>query len=216
MIRNTLIAAFVITTLLGGGFALAQSFGDSEIESVPVSDVKGVKGIEELPSMEDLNVNKNKEESVEKDTEEEEIFIPEQAFQKPTQDGSKRGGAVFSRINDKGQAVVTNNKIFLFYKDFKIHGKGSGMTSCDIAIYVVTNLDRKLVNLDVKLVWPDLTTFVSFANVQPNTQTYYNYTLLGDGCYSLDKMPNIVVNRCRVKGMTASQCASNIVWLQSK
>ncbi len=80
--------------------------------------------------------------------------------------------------------------------------------------YSSSNLDRRLINLDVKLVWPNMTTVVSFANVQPNTQTYYNYALMGDGCYSMDKMPNIVVNRCRVKGMSSAECASNIVWLR--
>jgi len=58
-----------------------------------------------------------------------------------------------------------------------------------------------------------MTTTLSFANVAPNTPTAYNYTLMGDGCYTMDKMPNIIVNRCRVKGLSSAQCADKIVWL---
>ncbi len=197
----------------------AQSFGDSAEDAVPLSEVKGVQGIAEAvdaqpPVSEKTPAVTNTDNVQKPDEEKEEIFIPENAFQKPTLDGSKRGGSVFSRLNDEGQSVVVKNKIFLFYKDFHINRSISGMTSCDVSFFVVTNLDRRLINLDVKLVWPEMTTTVSFTNVQPNTQTYYNYALMGDGCYSMDKMPNIIVNRCRVKGMTSAECASNIVWLK--
>lgn len=212
--------------------AFAQSFGNSEIDTVPAAEVKGVQGLE-TPEQTEEKANDTKTtpeaktqpqsaaestqgaDKPEGESEEEEIFIPENAFQKPTLDGSKRGGSVFSRLNEDGKSVVVKNKIFMFYKDFHINRSISGLTSCDVSIFVVTNLDRRLINLDVKLVWPELTTVVSFSNVQPNTQTYYNYTLMGDGCYSLDKMPNIIVNRCRVKGMSSAECASNIVWLKN-
>ena len=89
------------------------------------------------------------------------------------------------------------------------------MTSCDVRFFVNNNLDSRITNLDIKLVWPNLTTAVSFADVAPNFPTYYNYTLLGEGCYEFDKMPNIVVNRCRVKRMSSAQCAGTITWLKS-
>ena len=38
----------------------------------------------------------------------------------------------------------------------------------------------------------------------PNRPTYVEYALMGKGCYSMDKSPNIVVNRCRGKGISAS------------
>ena len=39
---------------------------------------------------------------------------------------------------------------------------------------------------------------------------------MGEGCYSMDKIPNIVVNRCRVSKMSARDCASKIRWLRKK
>ena len=105
------------------------------------------------------------------------------------------------------------DNIFLFYDNFKVTNYLSNTASCDVRFNILSNLDQKISKLDIKLVWPEMTTTLSFANVQPNTQTYYNYSLLGNGCYNMDKAPNIIVNRCRVKGMTASECANKLVWL---
>ena len=146
---------------------------------------------------------------------EEEIFIPEGELYKlnsPTLDGSVRGGQAFVEVDDKGRMKKVT-KIFLFYDNFKITNYLSGMVSCDVRFNILSNLDQKINQLDVKLVWPGLTTTLSYSNVQPNTQTYYNYSLLGEGCYNMDKSPNIIVNRCRVKGMTASECANKLIWL---
>ena len=89
----------------------------------------------------------------------------------------------------------------------------SKMAGCDVRFNILSNLDRKINQLDIKLVWPGLTMTLSFSNVSPNTQTYYNYALMGEGCYNMEKAPNIIVNRCRVKGMTSSECANKLVWL---
>ena len=105
------------------------------------------------------------------------------------------------------------DKIFLYYDEFKITNYISNTATCDVRFNILSNLDRKISQLDVKLVWPDMTTTLSFNNVSPNTQTYYNYALIGNGCYNMDIAPNIIVNRCRVKGMTASECANKLIWL---
>lgn len=147
--------------------------------------------------------------------EEEDIFIPEDELYRldtPTKDGSKRGGQAFVEVDDEGR-LKKADKIFLFYDNFKMTSYLSRTAGCDVRFNVLSNLDRKITQLDVKLVWPELTTTLSFSNVSPNTQTYYNYALLGNGCYNMEKAPNIIVNRCRVKGMTSSECADRLVWL---
>lgn len=148
--------------------------------------------------------------------EDDEFFVPlseiNERLNTPTVDGSPRGGQAFVMFDEKGNVKKVTN-IFLFYDNFKIHHSFSNYTTCDVRFNIVSNLDRKLSQFDVKLVWPDITTTLSFEDINPYTQTYYNYTLLGEGCYSMDKAPNIVVNRCRAKGMTSSECASKIKWL---
>lgn len=149
-------------------------------------------------------------------TAEEDVFIPERELYKlndePTLDGSVRGGQAFVEVDEKGRMKKVSN-IFLFFDKFKVSNYLSNSAMCDVRFNVLSNLDRKINQLDVKLVWPDLTTTLSFRDVMPNTQTYYNYSLLGKGCYNMDKAPNIVVNRCRVKGMTSRQCADKLIWL---
>ncbi len=159
---------------------------------------------------------KDKKKDADEDVENEDIFIPEGELYKlneaPTVDGSKRGGQAFVEVDDEGR-MKKSEKIFLFYDDFKITNYMTNTATCDVRFNILSNLDRKITQLDVKLVWPDITTTLSFSNVAPNTQTYYNYSLIGNGCYGMDIAPNIIVNRCRVKGLTSSECANKLVWL---
>lgn len=151
----------------------------------------------------------------EKTAEPEDIFIPEGELYRldtPTADGSVRGGQAFVEVDEQGRMKKVDN-IFLYYDQFQISGQLGDMAVCDVRFNILSNLDRKINQLDIKLVWPGMTTTLSFSDVQPNTQTYYNYSLMGEGCYNMDKAPNIIVNRCRVRGMTASECAGKLVWL---
>lgn len=146
---------------------------------------------------------------------EEEIFIPEGELYRldtPTVDGSKRGGQAFVQVDEQGRMKKVSN-IFLYYDNFEMSSMIAGTATCNVRFNILSNLDQKINRLDVKLVWPGLTTTLSFSDVPPNTRMYYNYALMGDGCFNMAKSPNIVVNRCRVKGMSAAECANKLVWL---
>ena len=90
----------------------------------------------------------------------------------------------------------------------------SGMVMCDVKFIVLTTLDQKINNLSFRLKWPGMETSLSYNDVNPNEETYFPYTLVGDGCYTMDKIPNVIVNRCRVKGLSQQQCANKIRWLK--
>ena len=125
----------------------------------------------------------------------EDIFMPQDTplilFTKTT-DGSKRGYVSMNAVDDKGNPVRSSSQIFLYYTDFRIDRSIGGQSTCDVRFFVNTNLNSRLINLDVKLVWPGMTTNLSFVDVPPNSPTYFDYALVGDGCYTMDKMPNIV------------------------
>lgn len=128
-----------------------------------------------------------------------------------TQDGSERGTAGFVQISGKEEENAGN--IFLYYSNFKIIRSAANGVRCQVRFNVLNGLNSKLSNLSVKLVWPGINTNVSFSNVNPNFENYFDYMLLGEGCYSMDKLPNIIVNRCRVRGMNQEECAGKIRWL---
>ena len=103
--------------------------------------------------------------------------------------------------------------IMMYMKDFNIYRSPSGQTRCSAQFAIVTTLPTRLSNISYRLQWPEMNTVLSFSNVMPEVENHYNYSLLGDGCYSMDKTPNIVINRCRVKGMSQQECASKIRWI---
>lgn len=143
-------------------------------------------------------------------------ILMEKPALRPTEDGSERGGAGLIKVLKKGEKNNPNEDdrfLFLYYSNFRMTKNLSTGVGCNVRFTLLSNLDRKLSNLSVKLVWPDLTTSISFNNVDPNVKTYYDYALFGKGCYNMDKIPNIVVNRCRAKGMSQEQCSKRIRWL---
>lgn len=149
-----------------------------------------------------------------------EMFMPDGSFvpitERPTLDGVERGRLAVIEMDEDGNDVdpaLSETQIFVYYDNFTIERSPSGRPTCTMRFFVNTNLDRKLVSLAMRLVWPGMTTSLSFENVAPNTPTYFDYALMGEGCYTMDQIPNIVVNRCRVRGMSAAECASKISWL---
>ncbi|MBQ8465989.1 MAG: acid shock protein [Alphaproteobacteria bacterium] len=132
---------------------------------------------------------------------------------RPTLDGVKRGRTSVAPVVPNSK-VKAEGYIYLYYTDFSLRRMMSGSMSCDVKLQIVTTLDRRLNSLAVRLVWPHMQTPVTFIDVNPNQKYQMPYTLLGDGCYSMDKIPNIVVNRCRVKGMTQQECANRVRWMR--
>ena len=206
--------------LLGSVPAMAQVFGaGSGVPSSSQDNQAGVK-ISSQPAAKQQEtaarpVARTSEKATLTSEDVRDLLTPEEAktmFTGSAKDGSQRGGSGMVMVDEKGNIKKTE-KIFMYMRDFNIFRSVGGVTTCDLKLYALSNLDRKIISLDAKLVWPEMTTAVSFSNILPNTPTYFPYTLIGDGCYSLDKMPNIVVNRCRVRGMNSAECASKITWV---
>lgn len=131
-------------------------------------------------------------------------------------DGSKRGTAAFMPLPDKNGNINKSERdshIFIYYSNFSMTRSHAAGVGCRVRFNVLTTLDQRVMNLSVKLVWPNMTTTLSFNNVNPNIETYFDYALFGEGCYKMDRIPNIIVNRCRAKGMSQEACAGKIRWL---
>lgn len=207
----------------------AQSFGETEQKSVSNAADFGLlmeesrskpQSKESVSSENKLETTADVAQALEAEKakmlkEREEIFMPGGGTEKllmPTEDKSQRGDITILETDKDGKTRLNSN-IFMYMDNFGISRSMGNMVTCSMRFVILTNLDRRLVSLDAKLVWPGITTTLSFANVLPNTPTAYNYTLMGDGCYTMDKIPNIVVNRCRVKGISAADCANKIIWL---
>lgn len=151
------------------------------------------------------------------------FFIPQltktEAIKKPAKvaPAVKRGRTTIKRVLSKGEQPAADDDqeiIFLYMENFKISRMASVKTTCSMRFFVVTNLNQKLSALSLKLTWPKISTNLSFNDVAPNTSTYFDYTLLGDGCYSMDTIPNLEVNVCRIKGLSQEQCSAKIRWVK--
>ena len=116
-------------------------------------------------------------------------------------------------IADKSNNSNDKELILLYMKDFKVYRSASGQTRCSMLFAVSTTLKDKVSNLSYRLKWPSMETVLSFSDVPPQVEHHFNYTLLGDGCYSMDKTPNIIINRCRAKGLSQRACAGKVRWI---
>ncbi len=223
---NRSLSLILSGMLLAAGAASAQTFGNAESSpaqtsaAAPLFAPQPAAPAKPDAPVTDAELSKalaDEKTALQQERQLDQVFLPGgglNVLERPTEDGSKRGGMAVVEINEEGRSRRAD-KIFLYYEDFRMSSYLSNSAACDVRFIVLTNLDRKLVSLDVKLVWPGMTTALSFSNVEPNTPTYLDYTLMGNGCYNMDQMPNIVVNRCRVRGMNSAECADKIVWLSA-
>lgn len=234
------IGAALVCCSLGLGVQVqAQMFGDENNEKFPAwnssSETKSKTSWwgKPVPSTDDKTVRNNQGSSTKvyennsseitgKPPAKVEVANPEDYVYKamprklrPTLDGVKRGTASIYPVTFGGTPKAEDEPlIFLFYKDFSVSKLLSGTVTCSVRFQILTTLDRKLNNLSVRLRWPEMETALTFIDVAPNQMVHYDYTLLGEGCYSMDKIPNIIVNRCRVKGLSQKECAAKIRWLK--
>lgn len=118
------------------------------------------------------------------------------------------------KITEKGYKLDDSEAIYLYYNDFKINHMAGGAISCDVRFVLRTALADKLSNISMRLVWPDMETSLTFDDVDPGVPTYYDYRLYGEGCYSMDKLPNVVINRCRLKDHSQKECAALLQIMQ--
>ena len=154
-------------------------------------------------------------EKVDVDNPEDSIYKAVPRVYRPTLDGVKRGTTSIYPVAYNGAPKAEDEPlIFLFYSDFNVNQLLSGTITCNVRFQIITTLDRKLSNLSLRLRWPEIETTLSFIDVPPNQMVHHDYTLVGNGCYSMDKIPNIIVNRCRVKGLSQQDCAAKIRWLK--
>ena len=193
--------------------AWAQRLGNEEETSSANAWIK-TEDAKNISISEKKNETENEQEA---DVVAKENFVPKDNSEeelKPTLDGSVRGRtSVRALIPDK-QKKDNDQYILMYMENFTMEQIYEGTPSCSMRFIVLTNLDRKVSQFAVKLVWPQIATTLSFVDIRPNTRTYYDYTLLGEGCYTMDVEPNIIVNRCRIKGSSSKDCASKIRWLR--
>ena len=109
-------------------------------------------------------------------------------------------------------SIDPNEKIYMYMRDFKVSKNINGRISCDVRFYLSSKVKEKITNISYRLKWPNMETALSHSNVEPEGEVSVNYTLLGEGCYDMDGVPNIIVNRCRIKGRSQEYCASIIKW----
>lgn len=115
----------------------------------------------------------------------------------------------------KDQVVLSDNadrKILVYYDDYKLDKGLDNIVRCSMRIYVLNDLEEKISDLSFKLKWKKVSTNIQMNHLNPGVRTYSDIMLLGDGCYNMDKVPTIEINRCRVKGKTQEQCADAVKW----
>ena len=130
----------------------------------------------------------------------------------------------YNEIVNKEQAAAMqapeyktiNEHILVFYEDFKISRTLSGEVSCSMKLSVLPLTQNKITQLSLQLVWPEISAVSNFYDVPAQVKNYKKISLLGEGCYSMSAVPNLVSNRCRMKGKTSEECAALLTWATVK
>lgn len=117
-------------------------------------------------------------------------------------------------VEEHKMGQTDEGKINIYMRDFKISKNLTGITSCSMSFHVYSTLSNVVSNISFRLKWPDLETPLSFDNIGSGKTVFQNHAFAGKVCYTLDRTPNLIVNRCRVKGMSQQDCANHIEWVK--
>ena len=107
-------------------------------------------------------------------------------------------------------------RILLYFKNFKINLTPSGRVVCSFDLTMRNATPNKINTFNAQFVWPSIKTTGSFYDVPAKSERYLSLALMGKGCYSMDKAPNVIVNHCRIKGMSAEECSEAVRWIKIK
>ena len=158
--------------------------------------------------------------NAEEENEEEPLFTPAKAkiTENAEEDNKKydnsRGKVIHFKIVNN-EVVFEEDKernILIYYDDYKVTRGLDKIVRCSMRIYVLNDLETKISNLGFKLKWQGISTSLQMLQINPGVSTYTDIMLLGEGCFTMDKAPNVEVNRCRVRGLTQEQCADRVKW----
>ncbi len=190
-----------------------QAIGNNEQSSVvnKIKDDEKYSAVEQVSSQENEGPQKQEVRSP-FDYEQSQGKKADQKNQQPQKRYTTVGGITVETDDEDDDDQL----ILLYMKNYSVYNSPSGRTRCSMRFAVATTLKEKLSNISYRLKWKDMETVLSFSSVPPGVENYFDYELLGDGCYNMDKRPNIVVNRCRVKGLTQQECANKIRWITPK
>lgn len=117
-------------------------------------------------------------------------------------------------ITDKNGKRLDEEVILTYMKNFNVYRTPTRQVRCSVRFAVISTYKEKISNVSYELKWPKMFTRLSFTDIMPQMEYYIDYLLFGDGCYTMDKTPNIIVNRCRVKGKAQEDCAASVRWLK--
>lgn len=141
-----------------------------------------------------------------------------QPAQRPAAPQNYQRNPIISQSDMSSQPISgeTNSKVFIYMRNFNIESTPSGRIMCSVRFSIMTNIPGGVNTLNLRFKWPKMTTSIAFYDVKEGEETYHDVTLLGEGCYTLDRVPNVIVNTCRIKGVSAKDCASRIMWVKAK
>lgn len=200
--------------------AFAQTFAPGSAPAAANSSssalTKKTSNVQE--SDDDFNEEDFEFEDFEDDSAEKSDFLTDAVKNFDAEDDDKYDnsiGKVFEIRYVDGKVVISENKdrkILVYYDDYKLEKGLDGIVRCSMRIYVLNDLEEKISDFSFKLKWPKIGTSIQMNHLNPGVRTYSDIMLLGDGCYSMDKIPTIEINRCRVKGKTQEKCADAVKW----
>ena len=210
---NSLI--FLLCLLVGTSDVYAQTL------AVPASSASNRVQNRQLNGNIRTNIQTSKDEDVTTEPQENPYvessrYKPETEDKEPSYDNTY--GSVHRFKIVRGKVVMMDNierNILIYYSNFRVSKGMDGIVRCSMRINVLNDLTDRINTLGFKLIWPQISTSLHLSKLNPGVNTYSDITLLGDGCFTMDKVPVVEINRCRLKGMSEEQCADKVKWFRT-
>jgi hypothetical protein len=103
-------------------------------------------------------------------------------------------------------------RIGISKNSFKLKQDMMGRTICTFGVTLTSSLNKEIKSLALRLVYKQSAFAFIFRDVKANGSDEKYIRTNGDICYNLSGAPDIDINRCRIFGANANECAKRIIW----
>lgn len=185
--------------------------------------------LDDLPSTEDSSKNESSESF--DDIEEKEELFNEMFAEYPEEEKDVNKTISINEITDriaekineretkeekqpKSQLIALENDVYLSIVagSYKVFQSLAGITKCSFSVKLRSEINRQINMIALSLKYPDRSFAFIFRDIPEKGEQIKNITTVGDICYNLGGIPDISINKCKIKSASGDDCAKHIKW----
>lgn len=116
------------------------------------------------------------------------------------------------REQEKNTPINGDLQIGITRNSFGISKNALGKPACFFSVTMKSNLNKDIRIIGLYLVYPHRTFAFAFKDIKAGKSQEHRIKTSGDICYNLTGVPDINISKCKIYGVSGSECVKRMKW----